>query len=107
MLRRSIAALFVFTLVCTIVEAAAAIQVKEMPKTAPKSINAQASAVDINSASETEITALGIDKAVAKKIVEGRPYRSKRELVSKKLLTPEQYDKLKDKFVAKQPKKGE
>ena len=40
-------------------------------------------------------------------IVDGRPYRNKRDLVTKKLLTPEQYDKLKDQVVARQPKKGD
>jgi len=61
--------------------------------------------VDINSATEGEIVAIGIEKAVAKKIIEARPYRAKTELVSKQLLTREQYDKLKDQLVAKQPTK--
>lgn len=61
--------------------------------------------VDINSATEAEIVAIGIEKAIAKKIVEARPYRAKTDLVSKQLLTREQYDKLKDQLVAKQPTK--
>jgi competence protein ComEA len=59
--------------------------------------------LDINSASEDDITSAGIDRAVAKKIVQGRPYRNKTELVSRQILTREQYDKLKDGLVAKQP----
>jgi DNA uptake protein ComE-like DNA-binding protein len=59
--------------------------------------------VDINSASEEEMVAIGIEKATAKKIVEARPYRNKSELVSRQLLTRPQYDKLKDLLVAKQP----
>ena len=62
--------------------------------------------LDINSASEEEITSVGIDRAVAKKIVQGRPYRAKTELVSRQILTREQYDKLKDGLVAKQPPKA-
>ena len=62
--------------------------------------------LDINSASEDEITTAGIDRAVAKKIVQGRPYRNKTELVSRQILTREQYDKLKDGLVAKQPPKS-
>jgi len=61
--------------------------------------------VDINTASEEEMVAVGIEKAAAKKIVEARPYRNKTELVSKQLLTRTQYDKLKDSLVAKQPPK--
>jgi hypothetical protein len=58
--------------------------------------------LDINSASEDEMVAIGIDKAAAKKIVDARPYRNKTELVSRQLLTKAQYDKLKDSLVAKQ-----
>ena len=58
--------------------------------------------IDVNSASEEEMVALGIDKVAAKKIVEARPYRNKTELVSRQLLTKAQYDKLKDSLVARQ-----
>jgi competence protein ComEA len=61
--------------------------------------------IDINSASEEEMVAIGIEKATAKKIIEARPYRAKTELVSKQLLTRVQYDKLKHQLVAKQPAK--
>jgi Helix-hairpin-helix motif len=59
--------------------------------------------VDINSASEEEMVAVGIEKATAKKIIESRPYRNKAELVARQLLTRPQYDKLKDLLVARQP----
>lgn len=59
--------------------------------------------VDINSASEEEMIAVGIEKAAAKKIIEARPYRNKSELVSRQLLTRPQYDKLKDFLIARQP----
>ena len=61
--------------------------------------------VDINTASEEEMVAIGIEKAAARKIVEARPYRNKTELVSKQLLTRVQYDKLKDLLIARQPPK--
>jgi len=59
--------------------------------------------LDINTATEDEIVAVGIDKVAAKKIVENRPYRNKTELVSKLLLTRAQYDKVKDAIIARQP----
>jgi hypothetical protein len=58
--------------------------------------------IDINSATEEEMVAIGIEKAAAKKIIEARPYRNKSELVSKQLLSRAQYDKLKDLIIAKQ-----
>lgn len=58
--------------------------------------------VDINSATEEEMVAIGIEKTSAKKIIEARPYRNKAELVSKQLMTKTQYDKLKDMIIAKQ-----
>ena len=61
--------------------------------------------VDINTAAEEDLVLVGIDRAAAKKIVQARPYRSKSDLVSKQLLTREQYDKVKDLLVAKQPPK--
>jgi len=78
-------------------------QVKELPKTPVRPVNARI--VDINSAPEADIAAAGIDKAVAKKIVEGRPYRNKRDLVTRQLLSLDQYDKVKDAIVARQPPK--
>jgi len=59
--------------------------------------------VDINSATEEELVAAGIEKAAVKKIIEARPYRNKSELVSRQLLTRAQYDKLKDLLIARQP----
>ena len=80
-----------------------AAQIKELPKTPVRPANAKI--VDINSAAEADITAAGIDRAVAKKIVEGRPYRNKRELVTRQLLSPTEYDKVKEAIVARQPAK--
>ncbi len=92
MLRRSLAAVFVLALIWTMSVRAQAQTTSQKPVI-----------VDINSASEADIAAVGIDKPVAKKIVEGRPYRNKRDLVARSLLTMDQYDKVKDRLIAKQP----
>jgi competence protein ComEA len=104
MLRRNFVGIVVLSLLCTVVLGA---QIKEMPRTPVKPINAPKT-VDINTAPESEIIALGISGAVAKKIVDGRPYRSKRDLVTRQVLTEEQYEKYKDSLVARRarnPKK--
>jgi competence protein ComEA len=58
--------------------------------------------LDINSASADELkTVAGISEADAKKIIENRPYKSKDELVQKKVMPKATYDKIKDQIVAK------
>ena len=61
--------------------------------------------IDINTAPEDDFALVGIDRATAKKIVQARPFRSKADLVSRQLMTKEEYDKVKDLLVAKQPSK--
>jgi len=78
---------------------------KAASKAAPKTPAAATTAlVDINSASEKDLKELpGIGDAYAAKIIAGRPYHGKNQLVQKKIVPEATYDKIKDQIVARQP----
>ena len=80
------------------------------PAMEKKAVTAPAAAkmemIDINSATEAELKAIpGIGDEYSKKIIAGRPFSNKSQLLSKKIIPKPVYDKIKDMIIAKQAMK--
>lgn len=57
--------------------------------------------IDINSASKDDLMKLpGIGDAISAKIIAGRPYNTKRDLLTRKIVNQSTYDKITDKIIA-------
>ncbi len=59
--------------------------------------------IDINSASKQQLMTLpGIGDAYSQKIIDGRPYRAKNQLVQKNIIPQATYDKISAQIIARQ-----
>ena len=70
-------------------------------KSASKSAKASSGKLDINTATKDQLDALpGIGAAYSQKIIDGRPYNAKNDLVRRNIIPQSTYDGIKDQIIA-------
>jgi competence protein ComEA len=112
-MRRAFGARWIVVLSCVVLATGLAASIQAAEKKAPPPASTAPAAetkpaqIDLNTATKDQLMTLpGIGDAYAQKIIEGRPYKGKDELVQKKILPKGTYDKIAGKVIAKQPPKA-
>jgi competence protein ComEA len=106
MVNRWIASLGTALLVVSMLAPAPSAQTKKTTaKPAAAASQPAANLMDLNTATKEQLMTLsGIGEAYAAKIIAGRPYRAKNELVTKNIVPEATYKKIAGKVIAKQSK---
>ena len=105
--KKLIAQIAVLVFALSLVSGFATAQAKPGSSATAAAAAKMAEKLDINTATLEQLKELpGIGDAYGQKIIDGRPYRAKNQLVQKKIIPQATYDKIKDMIIAKQPKRA-